>query len=605
MQKQNNLSLTLKQIPDEPGIYLMKDGSGEIIYIGKALRLKKRVGSYFQNKQNDPKTAVLVSRIADIEYIVTDSEMEALILESNLIKKHRPKFNIRLKDDKRFPYIAVTLGDTYPRIIFTRKISNRKSKYYGPYTDAAAAREMVHTVNTVFKLRTCKKEFPLKKGERPCLNYQIKRCNGICTGTISPKEYLELLKHAMSFLDGDIDPVLADLNKNMKNYSAEMNFEKAAQIRDIIFNIQKVSQTQKVSISIGQDQDFLNVGILGNEALLVLFEFRSGVLLGRKINVFDNAELSEPRDIIRSFIMDYYQHAEIPSRIITDYSIEDKNVIETFLTSKASKKVNITQPTSAEDRGILDMIKKNIDMIASDREAAKYYQNIDEGFKILQKLFSLKDYPHEMVCFDISNLQGTNAVASMVTFKEGVPDKANYRRFKIRGHEGPNDPAMIHEAVGRRIQHLVNENLPLPDLVVIDGGPTQLTRAMEAAANFDVDLKIISLAERFEDIYFSPLAPPIRLSKDSPALKLLQNLRDESHRFAVTYHRKLRDKEMKHSELDEIKGISIKAKKALLAHFGSIEAVKEASTEDIMQVKNVGKKTAETVYNFFHGGQQI
>ena len=604
MSEKDNIALILKQIPDEPGVYLMKDNSAEIIYIGKALRLKRRVASYFQQKKNDPKTTVLVSHITDIEYIVTDSEIEALILESNLVKKHRPKFNIRLKDDKRFPYIAITLGDTYPRIIFTRKISNRKSKYYGPYTDAAAARNMVHMVNTVFKLRTCKKDFPLKKGERPCLNHQIKRCSGVCEGTISPLEYTGMLKNAMHFLDGDIDPVLADLNMSMNKYSQDMNFEKAAQIRDVIFNIQKISQTQKVSISIGQDQDFLNVGIIGSEALLVLFEFRKGVLLGRKINVFDNASLSEPRDIIRTFIMEYYQYAEIPGRIITDYSVDDRAIIEEFLTSKASKKVIISQPATPEERGILDMIKKNIGMIIADREAAKYYQNIEEGLKILQEVLSLKELPEEMVCFDISNLQGTNAVASMVTFRNGAPDKNNYRRFKIRGHEGPNDPAMIHEAVGRRIQHLVNENLPMPDLMVIDGGPTQLTRAMEAAANFNVELTIVSLAKRFEEIYVSPKEPPIRLSKDSPALKILQNLRDESHRFAITYHKNLRAKEFTSSKLDEIAGISEKTRKILLAHFESIDKIKEASLDDLAQVKGIGQKTADAIYFFFRGNSQ-
>ncbi|MDR3237347.1 MAG: excinuclease ABC subunit UvrC, partial [Spirochaetia bacterium] len=412
--------------------------------------------------------------------------------------------------------------------------------------------------------------------------------------------YGVFLENALRFLDGDIDPVLSGLNKAMKKYADEQNYEKAARIRDIIFDINKISERQKVSINITRDQDYLNVGILGREALLVLFEFRKGVLLGRKINVFDNADLSEPREIIRSFIIDYYQYADVPGKIISAYSIEDKNTIEKFLTQRASKKVVISQPATPEDRGILNMIKKNIDMIAADREAAKYYHNMEEGMKILQKVLSLKRLPKEIVCFDISNLQGTNSVASMVTFRNGAPDKSSYKRFKIRGYEGANDPAMIHEAVARQLQYLVNENIPLPDLMVIDGGPTQLARAMEAAANFQIDLKIISLAKRLEEIYFSPKEKPILLEENSSALKLLQNIRDESHRFAVTYHRALRAKELTHSELDEIPGVSVKTRKLLLAHFDSIDAIKKTGVSELKEIGGIGQKTARAIYSFFH-----
>jgi len=600
MQETVNIPAILQRIPKDPGVYLMKDAEEKIIYIGKALNLKKRVSSYFSKKRTDLKTNVLVSNIRNIEYIVTDSEIEALLLESALIKKHKPKFNVNLKDDKRFPYIAVTIGNDYPRIIFTRKISNRLSKYFGPYTDVAAARNMVNTVNSIFKLRTCKKEIPFKNDERPCLNYQMKRCGAPCTEMISKVEYRELIENALLFLNGEINPILSEMNKTMKKYAGGMNYEKAARIRDIIFDINKISEKQKVSINLTQDQDYLNVGIMGNEAILVLFEFRNGVLIGRKINIFDNAQLSEARDIIRAFIIDYYQHSEIPSKIVTDYSIEDRTTIEKFLTLKASKKVGISQSAGAEDKGILDMIKKNIDMIASDREAAKYYQNVEEGMKLLQDALSLKKIPEEIVCFDISNLQGTNAVASMVTFKNGEPDKSAYRRFKIRGHEGPNDPAMIHEAVSRRLQYLVNEDVPLPDLIVIDGGPTQLTRAMEAAANFDLELKIISLAKRLEEIYFSPKEQPLLLDRDSPALKILQRIRDESHRFAITYHRTLRAKELTRSTLEEIPGISGKTSKLLLTHFGSAQAVSRAGIVELKEVTGIGAKTAVSIYNFLY-----
>ena len=600
MQERSNIPAVLKQLPKDPGVYLMKDAEEKIIYIGKAVNLKNRVSSYFRQKKTDSKTIVLVNNICDIEYIVTDSEIEALLLESNLIKKHKPKFNISLKDDKRFPYIAATIGDDYPRIIYTRKISNRSNKYFGPYTDATAARNIVNTVNSVFKLRTCKKDIPFKNDERPCLNYQMKRCNAPCAGLISKVEYRELMENALLFLNGGIGPLLSEMNKTMKKYADNMNYEKAARIRDIIFDINKISERQKVSINLTQDLDYLNVGILGNEAIVVLFEFRSGVLTGRKINMFDNAQLSEARDIIRAFIIDYYQHSEIPGKIITDYSIEDRTAIEKFLTLKASKKVGISQSAGPEDKGILDMIKKNINMIMADREAAKYYRNMEEGLALLRDILLLKKVPEEIICFDVSNLQGTNAVASMVTFKNGEPDRSAYRRFKIRGHEGQNDPAMIHEAVSRRLQYLVNENIPLPDLVVIDGGPVQLARALEAAANFDLELKIISLAKRFEEIYFSPKERPLLLDRNSPALKVLQRIRDESHRFAVTYHRTLRAKEFTRSALNDIPGISEKTSKLLLSHFGSAHAVSQAGIAELKEAAGIGEKTAASIYGFFH-----
>ncbi len=579
---------------------MMKDSGGLVIYVGKAARLKKRVSSYFQKKIQDRKTEVLVRNISDLEYIVTDSEMEALILESNLVKRHKPRFNIRLKDDKRFPFIAVTMGEEYPRVIYTRRIGDRTSRYFGPYTDARAARAMAYMVSSIFKLRTCRKELPLKKGERPCLNHQMRRCSGACTGHISREEYMELVDNAIHFLEGNIEPVLAGMNRAMRAHSEKMDFEKAARIRDIIFDVQRMSERQLVSIGMGQDQDYLNVGIFGAEALLVLFEFRKGVLLGRKINVFGNTDLSEPRDIIRTFILDYYQHADIPGRIITDYSVEDREVIEDFLTARASKKVQISQPGTGDDRGILDMIKKNIDILAAERQAARAGQDMEAGMALLKEALELESLPEEIVCFDISNLQGTDAVASMVSFRGGYPDRANYRRFRIRGHEGPKDPAMIHEAVARRIQHLANEGLPMPDLMVIDGGPTQLTRAMEAAANFEAGVKIVSLAKRFEEIYFSPKEEPLRLDKNSPALKLLQALRDEAHRFAITYHRNIRGRMFTGSELDEIPGIGGATRRALLRHFGSIEKIKKADVSRLREADGIGESTARRIYDYFH-----
>ncbi len=589
----------LSRLPLEPGVYIMHDSAGSIIYIGKANSLKKRVSSYFMKKDHEPKTSILVKNIADIEYIVTDSEIEALILESNLIKKHKPKFNVRLKDDKRYPYIAVTMNEAYPRVIYTRSINRGSDRYFGPFTDAKAAKNTSAMINTLFKLKTCRRPLPLRENERPCINYQIKKCSGVCRGVISKEEYRSLVDDAVSFLEGDMDPVLENLNRRMKDYAAKMDYENAASMRDIIYDIQKISQTQKVDIPSISEQDCIACGIFGGEALVVLFEFRHGILTGRKISVFDNAEYTTPDEVIRTFILEYYDDKEIPARIVTDQQVQDSPLIAQHLSVKSGKKVALSIARSEEERGIINMIRKNIDILAADRKSA---DAADPAIALseLKSALSMDTEPEVMVCFDISNTQGSESVASMVQFRLGRPDKSGYRRFKIRGYEGPNDPGMIHEAVSRRMQHIVNENLELPDLIVIDGGPTQLTRAMEAAANFGVEVKIVSLAKRFEEIYISPAEPPVRLPEGSPPLKLMQNIRDEAHRFAITYHRKLRDRKLTGSELDNIPDIGEKTRKALLKHFKSVDNIASAEIEELMEAGGIGEKTAGKIYSYFN-----
>ncbi len=588
----------LTRLPHEPGVYLMLGSDGSIIYIGKANSLKKRVTSYFRKKDHDPKTSILVKNIEDIEYIVTASEIEALLLESNLIKKHKPKFNVRLKDDKRYPYITITLNEDYPRVIYTRKINRNTDKYFGPYTDAKAARNSAAMINNLFKLKTCGKTLPLKGSERPCINYQIKKCSGACRNVISREEYRELISDAIRFLEGNIDPVINSLNNRMKEYSEKMNFEKAASVRDIIFDIQKISQSQNVDIPSVAEQDCIGTGIFGGEGIVVLFEFRHGILTGRKINIFDNAEYTTPEEILRVFLLDYYRDKEIPTKIVTEYSIPDSKLIAEHLSLISRKKISLVQAGSEDDKGIIRMIRKNIDIIAADRRATEE-NNPAAGLIELKEVLHLDSEPAVMECFDISNLQGTDSVASMVQFRLGRADKNNYRRYKIRGYESANDPGMIHEAVSRRLQHLVNENLELPDLIVIDGGPTQLTRAIEAASNFNLDLKIVSVAKRFEEIYTAPDRPPVRLPENSHALRLIQRIRDEAHRFAVTYHRNLRDKKTTASILDSIPDIGEKTRKLLIKHFGSPEKVKEASVEELSSVEGIGEKTALKIHTFF------
>jgi excinuclease ABC subunit C len=599
MTEPDHLKKLIAGLPGEPGVYIMKDGAGSIIYIGKASSLKKRVSSYFQKRDLDIKTRILVKLVGDIEFIVTDSEVEALILESSLIKKHRPKFNIQKKDDKRYPYIAVTLGEEYPRVIFTRTVRKDGTRYFGPYTDANAARSTVALINNIFKLKLCGRELPFRKNERPCMNFQINKCGGVCREDVTAGEYRAIVDSAVNFLEGSVEPVVEKLHKLMKDYSSKQRYEKASEIRDMIFNIQKISETQKVHVAIGADQDYIGVLKQGNEGIVIVFEFRNGALLGRKISIYDNAEYADPEEIISSFIIGYYRTPDVPRRIITERQITDRDVLQRHLTDQSKHKVAISVPETADDHGIIRLIHKNIDIIAAERFADRENRDTLAGLEELQRVLDLDILPRAMECFDISNLQGTDAVASMVSFRDGRPEKSGYRRYKIRGHEAADDPGMIHEVVGRRIQYLVNEERPLPDLMIIDGGPTQLSRAIEAAENFSAGIRIISLAKRFEEIYTVPGSEPVRLSLSSPALKILQNIRDEAHRFAITYHRKLRDKKTTRSELDDI-GITVKGKKLLLEHFKSIDDIRRATIEELTGIQGIGSKTAEKIHRFFH-----
>lgn len=594
------LKKSVSRFPDQPGVYMMKDGDGSVIYIGKAMSLKKRVSSYFRASGLDLKTRVLVQIIRDIEFIITDSEIEALILESGLIRKHKPKFNIQKKDDKRYPYIAVTMDEEYPRVIFTRSVRHNGTRYFGPYTDAQAARNTVSLINAIFKLKLCTRELPLKKNERPCMNAQINKCGGVCTGAVTRDDYLKIIDSAVKFLEGRIEPVVRDLQAMMKRFSDEHGFERAAEIRDMIFDIQKLSETQKVHAAVGMDQDYIGVAKHGSEAIIILFEFRGGVLLGRKISIYDNAEYAAHEEIIAAFITGFYETAEIPARIVAERRLADRAVLERYLTDRSKRRVTVTGPGTAEDRGIIRLIHKNIDIIAAERYADRESKNTLQGLEELQRVLGLKVPPRAMECFDISNLQGTDPVASMVRFRDGRPDPSGYRRYKIRGHASADDPGMIHEAVARRVQHLVNEGIEFPDLMVIDGGRTQLARAMEAAANFTKGIRIISLAKRLEEIYTAPGKPPMRLDASSPALKILTGMRDEAHRFAITYHRKLRDKKTTRSALDDI-AISGSARKALLAHFKSVEGIRQATRGELMEVSGIGEKAADKIRAFFDG----
>lgn len=587
-----DVAAKLKLLPESPGVYLMKDASGLIIYVGKAKSLKKRVMSYFRKNDHDMKTRALVRHIEDLEFIVTDTEMEALLLENSLIKKHKPKYNIRLKDDKRYPYIAVTTSEEYPRILYTRTLRRNGDRYFGPYTDSLAAKNTAQLITDIFKLRLCSKKIPLPKGERPCLNYQMKRCTGVCTGLVTREEYLASVNDALMFLEGNVAPVLAGLQKKMEAHAAAFEYEKAAAARDMIFHIQAISEKQKVEIPQGQDTDFVGAAIRGDEAIVVLFEFRGGILLGRKVRLFQNAQYSSVPEIMRAFLLEYYERSEPPARIVTQEKIEEAELVAEHLCAASKKKVRLASARSREEHAVEGMIMRNIDLLFTERAS-----QVDPSAALeeLQKVLALEEYPEMIVCFDISNTQGTNSVASMSCVTDGIPDTTNYRRFKIRGYDQANDPAMIHEAVARYLQGGLNGEHAMPDLVVIDGGPTQLTRAKEAAAALGAEMPIISIAKRNEELFTDPAKEPIVLPRTSEALKLIQRLRDEAHRFGVTYHRQLRGKEMVHSALDDIEGIGPAKRTALMQHFGTLENIRAATEENIASVDGISASDAKRI----------
>ncbi|MEJ5360967.1 MAG: excinuclease ABC subunit UvrC [Spirochaetota bacterium] len=591
----NNLEQKIKNLPLKPGVYLFINQKKEIIYIGKASSLKKRVASYFQ-KNLDAKTRVLVSHISDIDYIVTQSEIEALLLESSLIKKHKPKYNIQQKDDKRFPYIAITLHEKYPRVIFTRRLVHNGDRYYGPYTDAHAARKTVTLLNKTFKLKTCTRDLPLKPHERPCLNHQMGRCQGVCTGIVTEDEYRSVIDTVMQFLDGTIDPVLENLTALMNSYSQAMRFESAACVRDMIFDIQKMLQSQHVVTPLGQNQDYIGITTHKDEAYVLVFQFRHGSLTGKRIFVYNNALYTSRSSLIAQFIVEYYANNEPPQTIVIPDMIEDRNILEEYLSAKTSQPVHTVTPRTDHEKAVMQMLHKNLDLTLAQKIAPGWQKALFE----LQEVLKLPALPMDIECFDISNIQGTFAVASMVHFTDGMPNKKEYRRYRIRAYSKPDDPGMIHEVVGRRLQHLLNEGLPIPDLLVIDGGKGQLSRAREVMEALECSVPVIALAKRLEEIYLPQGSDPLRLPRTSPALKLLQTIRDEAHRFAITYHRNIRDKTMTASVLDHIGGVGAQYKKKLLQSFDTIEHIKQSDAKTIAEKAKIPASVAHKIYDFFH-----
>ncbi|MBM2837474.1 MAG: UvrABC system protein [Deltaproteobacteria bacterium] len=599
----NPLKQKIKALPDLPGVYIMKNEKGHVIYVGKAKSLRKRVASYFlKTAGQSTKTVSLVSHISDIDYMVTSSEVEALILENNLIKRHRPRYNVILRDDKNYPYLRLS-SEEYPKLTVVRGIKKDKAWYFGPYTSATSMRETLRLIRRVFPIRACSDE-AFRGRKRPCLNYQIGRCLAPCVGFVSKEEYEGIVNDIRMFLEGKNRELARALGRKMAEASEMLDFESAAKIRDRINAVKKVLERQSITSGKLIDQDYLAVARKGDEAQAMVLFVRGGSVIGSKSFPFPKVGESSEADILTSFITQFYSDEKfIPEEVVVSVDVDDKALIETWLTERKGKTVKIIRPVRGERVKVLEMAIKNAELALKDRLGIE-----ETGIKNLDGLkdaLHLKNLPQRIEAFDISNIGGKEAVASMVVFENGRPKKSDYRHFRIKTVEGANDYGMMAEVLLRRYGRLVSEGEKLPDLIMVDGGKGQLNVAVSVAKELKLEgVDIISLAkERGEatDRVFVPNVKEAKLMpKDSPVLHLLQYIRDESHRFAITHHKKLRGKNMKKTVLLDIPGIGEAKAKAILKQVGSLDKIKEADKEALSKVKGITKRDAETVYKFYH-----
>jgi excinuclease ABC subunit C len=598
----------LADFPEKPGVYIMKDKRNRIIYVGKAISLKNRVRSYFQSSKNLPvKVVSMVSKVEDVEYIVTDSEVEALILECNLIKFNRPKYNILLRDDKQYPYIRITLNQPFPRMEVVRKVEKDGAKYFGPYADAGAMREAIDVIYKVFPIRNCKKDLsqiPLK--ERPCLNYHIERCFAPCQGFVEEEEYDEIIKNIIMFLEGKQETLIKQLKAKMQEAADNLNFERAAVLRNQIGSLEKVLEKQKIVYTDMIDQDIIAMARGIDTVCIQVFFIREGKLVEREPFILQNTDDEERREILTAFVKQFYNNAHfIPKQIIIDEKIDDKETIEEWLSRKKGSRVYVIIPKRGEKRKLAEMVAENariyLDQVESkaEREKLKNLQALEE----LQQYLNLDDALNRIEAFDISNTQGTESVASMVVFEGAQPKKDDYRKFKIKSIEGPNDFESMKEAVYRRFKRALSGDgkfNELPDLILIDGGKGQLKYAREALKELGLsDIPTIALAEEFEHIFVEGKDDPIILPENSEALYLVQRVRDEAHRFALSFHRTLRSKKNLRSVLEDIPGIGKSRRLALLKTLGGLQGIKRATLEELTAVPGMNKKAAQAVYEYF------
>ena len=573
-------------LPNKPGVYIMRDSSDTIIYIGKAKNLIKRVKSYFREKLDRPKTQILMSHFDSLEYIVTNSEKEALILEATLIKKHRPRYNVQLKDDKRYPYVKIT-NEEFPRLVITRNVT-KNGIYYGPFTDAGSVKQTVKFLKSLFKIRTC------RNMNGPCLNAQIDLCNAPCDGKISKEEYSEIINKIDLFFQGKYSTIVKNLKSEMMEAAANEEFEKAAVIRDQIASIEEIMEKQFVDlVDDDLDQDVIAIAPGEDEVVVIIMPVRNGKIVGRDDFLMSASQYDSPSEIMFAFIQQYYGYnRHIPKQILLDEEIDDAELLEDWLSDLRGNKVKIKVPQKGVKLRLVKMAKKNAEIIKHQKK------KMESALIELKKYLKLEKMPRVIEGYDISNISGKFAVGSKVSFKDGKPDKKKYKHFKMET-PGPNDFAMMEELLTRRLKMVDRD--PEPDLIVIDGGKGQLGMACGVLEKLNLThIPIIGLAKEFEEVFVPNSSRPIIIPKNNKALYLLQQVRDESHRFAITYHRQLRSKNISASSLDDIVGVGKKRKVALLKEFGTIDNIKNASVEQLAKTKGMNQKTAENVYNYYH-----
>lgn len=588
----------VKPPPDSPGVYLIKDLSGKIIYIGKASSLKRRVSSYLSmSTATDAKTTALKERASDLDYIITGSEEEALILEASLVKIHKPRFNVRLKDDKKWLYLKIT-SEEWPRIVLTREIIGDNGRYFGPFTEAGLARKTLDIVRKVFPIRSCKREVAGKR-TKPCLYFQIKMCPAPCTLDVEKQEYDELVAGAVAFLGGRHKDLANRLEEKMKNASFNLDFERAGRIRDQLKAIKKTHTGREAVPLSRHDQDIIGISIKKDLACAQVFFVRDERIVGRKRFFLDGVENVALDEVVSSFLWQYYSSTpDIPREVIIPHDLKDAAAISKWLGGKRKSKVLIKNPKRGGKRKLLEMAKKNAEFeLGQQVIKEKIKEEKNRAVEELQKELDLPSPPRHVEAVDISNIGGRHAVGALVVFKDGVASKKDYRRFKIKT-KGPDDVGMIREVVLRRYSKV---DVLLPDLLLIDGGKGQVNAAMDVLKSLEKGaVPVVGLAKEFEHVFMSERSDPLVLSSDSEALKLLMRIRDEAHRFALSYHKKLRKKALEASILDDIPGVGGKRKKFFLERFGSVEKIKKATLDELMGVQGITKTAAKNVFRFFH-----
>ena len=603
----------LSTLPDHPGVYIMHDAEGTVIYVGKAISLKNRVRQYFRSHKNhSAKVIAMVQKIADIEYILTDTEMEALVLESNLIKRFRPHYNILLKDDKHFPYIRVDLNEPYPRLEVVRRVQNDGAKYFGPFLAAGTLTDVLDAVAQNFPLRTCKKDIlrAQDKHERPCLNYQIGRCSAPCANQISREDYGMLIHQVTAFLQGRYDELVAELRRRMMAASEAMEYEQAARWRDRMQAVERVIQRQKAAVASLAERDVFALSRLEGDGVIQAFGMRDGKLVQSQQFSFENIEQESDADVLTAFLQQYYSSTNsVAKEVLIPIALPDQALLERWLSELRGAKVDLHAPLRGEKKKLVELAEQNAMETLEKRKLRREreYDRHEGAMEELAQAIGLAKAPVRMECYDISHTQGVDNVASMVVTMNGRPARKAYRRFKIKSVEGADDFKSMHEVITRRLNRAMEPDPAsqksfgeLPDLIVIDGGRGQLNAAMDAMESLGFAIPMIGLAKQIEEIYLPDVQETIILPRKSPALHALQRIRDEAHRFAITYHRSLRADRDLQSELDQITGIGKVRKKALLTEFKTMEQMRKATEQELAAIDGMDRRSARTVYEHFH-----